>query len=135
MTDDTAKPTPACPRCSTVGTKAPPGLLEWEVWCPMCGMSYAVCPACGLPYTAPMSPYCRDNHEAPLEYHPFIPYFDFALGAQVDSLRQRHKLMREAHVDYRDKPSVGELSKRADKANERRREEARDRPRGRIYSR
>jgi hypothetical protein len=73
-----------------------------------------------------MSPFCRDRHEPPTTYHPFIPYFDFALGKQIDSLAQRHREMRSAHVDYRDKPSKATLGERA----ERRQHEKQERDRG-----
>lgn len=140
VTDWRLEPRP-CPRCQTIGVQLG-DQLEHERWCGECQLAFAVCLTCGTPYTAPMSPYCRDGHEAPLEYHPFIPYFDFALGKQVDSLRERHKLMREAHVDYRDKPSVGQLAERRDRQEQRRQERERghapggsNRPSGRIFSR
>lgn len=131
-----------CPRCCTTGEAPADRSVDFERWCPSCQMWFAVCEKCGKSYTAPMSPYCKDGHEAPLEYHPFIPYFDFALGKQVDSLRERHKLMREANVDYRDKPSKGQLAERADREAQRRQERERghapggsNRPSGRIFSR
>jgi hypothetical protein len=71
-----------------------------------------------------MSPYCKDGHAAPTTYHPFIPYFDFALGVEVTSLAERHKHMRNAHVDYRDKPSKAQLSERAERARHRAKEQA-----------
>lgn len=55
----------------------------------------------------------------------FVPYFDYGLGVQVNSLAERWTHMRRNGLQYRDLPSKGELSARADKAAERRKEEAR----------
>lgn len=55
----------------------------------------------------------------------FTPYFDFALGQQVDSLPERKKAMRNLHLDYRDKVDRGTLSARRDRIEEQKREQAR----------
>jgi hypothetical protein len=51
-------------------------------------------------------------------YHPFAPYFDIALGCEVTSLAHRWRLMKEHHLDYRDKMSPGDLSARLDRIHE-----------------
>lgn len=137
---DTAKRGPLCPTCGQLGYRGDG--LDHERFCAQCHRWFAYCEKCDKAYTAPMSPFCRDNHEAPLEYHPFIPYFDFALGKQIDSLAQRHREMRSAHLDYRDKPSKGQLAERADRAQQRRQEQQRghaaggdNRPSGKVFSR
>lgn len=80
------------------------------------------CEKCGAAYGIGQSPYCRDGHQPVGSYHPFIGYFDIALGAQVDSLAQRKRLMKAAGVDYRDKMSPGDLSARADRIADQKRE-------------
>lgn len=57
-------------------------------------------------------------NKPPTTYHPFKHYFDIGLGAEVTSLAQRRRLMKEAHFDFRDHPSAGEESARRDKRNE-----------------
>jgi hypothetical protein len=57
-----------------------------------------------------------------LTHHPFIPYFDFALGKQIDSHAQRWTEMKAAKVDYRDKLSKGDLSARRDKVEQQKRD-------------
>lgn len=74
-------------------------------------------------------------HEPTLSYHPFIPYFDIALGEEVTSLGERWTKMkgettcdgelRRERLEYRDKVSPGELSARRDRMQERRKEEVR----------
>jgi hypothetical protein len=130
-----------CPRCQTLGVQRG-DQLEHERWCGVCQLAFAVCVKCGTSYTAPMSPYCKDGHAAPLTYHPFIPYFDFALGVQVNSLAERKRHMRNAHVDYRDKPSKSQLSERAERKMHERQERDRGhapggerRSSGRVFSR
>lgn len=51
-------------------------------------------------------------------YHPFIPYFDYALGADITSIAQRRRVMKSINVDFRDHPSKGEESARRDKRND-----------------
>jgi len=144
MAEEAAKDAPGCPRCGTIG-KTPSGSLieNHQTWyCVMCEMEFSYCRACALAWTAPMSPFCRDKHEPPTTYHPFISYFDFALGVEVTSLAERHKHMRNAHVDYRDKLTKGQLAERADRAQQRRQEQDRghapggsNRTSGKVYSR
>lgn len=55
----------------------------------------------------------------------FTPYFDIGLGEYIESLPQRRKLMRDAHMDYRDKMSPGDLSARRDRVEAERQERAR----------
>lgn len=91
------------------------------------GRTIGPCRVCGLPLAVGEQG-CIVTirpHEPVLQYHPFIPYFDFALGVQVNSHAERWKHMRNAHVDYRDKPSAGELSARKDRVMARRKEEGR----------
>lgn len=74
-------------------------------------------------------------HEPVGVYHPFTPYFDFALGVEVTSLAHRWSLMkgeidrdtgeRRGQLDYRDKMSAGELSARRDRVEAERKERAR----------
>lgn len=84
-----------------------------------------VCDTCGQTYGIGQSPYCKDGHGFVQTHHPFIPYFDFALGEQVDSLARRKRLMRDKHLDYRDKPRPGDLSARRDRIEETKKERAR----------
>jgi hypothetical protein len=85
------------------------------------------CEVCGLPLRVGEQGciYTVRPHEPVGSYHPFTEYFDFALGEHVTSLAQRHRLMRTAHLDYRDKISTGEISARKDRAHEKRKEQAR----------
>ena len=78
---------------------------------------YSVSGCCSAPVTI----YNRPANS----YNPFKHYFDIGLGAEVTSLAQRRRLMKEAGFDFRDHPSVGEESARRDKRNEGRREKAR----------
>jgi hypothetical protein len=54
-------------------------------------------------------------------HKPFIAYDDFALGAHVTSHAERNRLMREGHLEYREKIGKGELSARRDRAEQERR--------------
>lgn len=78
------------------------------------------------------------EHEPVGVYHPFIPYFDIALGEQVDSHAQRWRLMKQREdpatgeivrerLEYRDKMSKGDLSARHDRIHERLVREGRER--------
>ena len=93
------------------------------------------CERCGAALTVGCSSACRDLHAPVGNYHPFIPYFDFALGQEVTSLAQRWGFMkgeidretgeRRGQLEYRDKMSAGELSARRDRVEAQRRERAR----------
>jgi hypothetical protein len=86
-----------------------------------------LCQVCGLPIAVGQQP-CITTirpHEWVGSYRPFTPYFDFALGQEVTSHAHRWRLMKEAHVDYRDKMSPGDLSARLDRVEAQKREEAR----------
>jgi hypothetical protein len=112
---------PLCPRCETPGTRENDHVvLEYEWWCKRCEQTFALCPKCNTPYTAPMSPLCRDFHQAPQAYHVFTAYFDIGLGVEITSLAQRKRIMKENHMDYRDKMKPGEVSAREDRSRERR---------------
>jgi len=56
------------------------------------------CDRCGQEYGIGEFPFCP--HGVPMEYHPFRPRFDIALGKQVNSLGERWKFMREKKLDY-----------------------------------
>jgi hypothetical protein len=84
------------------------------------------CEKCGLVYGVGESPACKDGHTRVASYHPFTHYFDFALGEEVTSLAQRRRLMRQNHLDYRDKMSAGDLSARRDRVHEEGKERGRD---------
>lgn len=58
----------------------------------------------------------RDAHSKGFE-----PYFDIGLGRYVTGWGDIRKGMREEHLDFREHPTRGELSARADKMNEARR--------------
>ncbi len=87
----------------------------------------APCQVCGLPLRVGEQGciYTIRPHEPVGRYDPFIPYFDFALGEYVESHAHRWRLMKEHHVDYRDKMSPGDLSARKDRVHELRKERAR----------
>jgi hypothetical protein len=131
--DEDLEYAPCCPRCHAHSTQ-PDGIGNW--WCAVCERWFHVCEKCGKPYTAPMSPLCRDNHEMTGSYRPFTPYFDIALGQQVDSHGQRMRLMRgettcdgdeiRPRLEYRDHPSKGDLAARRDRLHERRKAEGRE---------
>ncbi len=79
---------------------------------------FAPCPTCGAPV--------ENDWMAPSrQSHPFASYFDWGLGVEVTSLGQRHQLMRENALDYRDKLKPGDISARNDRINERKKEEGR----------
>jgi len=91
------------------------------------GRAIEPCAVCGLPLAvgeqgciATIRP-----HEPVLTYRPFTPYFDFALGQQIDSHAQRWRVMRQKKLDYRDKMDKGTLSARRDRIEEERKERAR----------
>lgn len=66
---------------------------------------------------------------------PFVAYFDFALGKQINGLGDRRQAMKGEYdphtgkvwgqLDYRDKMSKGDLSARDDRVQEQKRIEAR----------
>lgn len=122
-----------CPTCGRPGV-GPDESTGINYWCEPCQDWFARCGKCGATYTAPQSPYCRDGHGGALSYHPFIPYFDIALGVQVDSLAQRWRLMKpemdgdevsRGRLDYREKMSKGDLSARQDRIHQQLQERAR----------
>lgn len=58
-------------------------------------------------------------------YVPFNPYYDEGLDVEVTGRQHRQRVMRDLKVDYRDRPSPGDLSARRDKMMERRKERLR----------
>lgn len=96
-----------------------------------------ICESCGVVWGVGQSYLCKEGHGFVNGYHPFIPYFDFALGAQVGSLAQRWSMMKRQEdgeglvvrerLEYRDKMSPGEITARKDRLRDRAREEARRR--------
>lgn len=84
-----------------------------------------VCSQCGDLIAIGDSPSCKDGHASVLPYHPFIPYFDFALGEYVSSHAARWTHMKRLHMDYRDKMSPGDLSARLDRIADQKRAQAR----------
>ena len=86
------------------------------------------CESCGVEYGIGCSPYCKDQH-APVTRTPkcdhFAPYFDIGLGADVEAPDQRRRLMRQHHLDYRDKMRPGALSARRDRIEQQKREASR----------
>ena len=89
------------------------------------GDEQIVCVRCGVAYGVGQSPYCQDAHDFVAGYHPFTPYFDFALGREITSHAERWKAMKELHVDYRDKMSAGDLSARQDRVHAEQKERTR----------
>jgi len=89
----------------------------------------AICPRCGAVITVGMWPVCDlargKDHGVSVQTDPFVQHFDFALGAEVTSLGDRRRLMKDLHLDYRDKMSAGDLSARRDRVEAAKREEAR----------
>ncbi len=95
------------------------------------------CQVCGKPLTIGQQGCIVRvvEHEPVGVYHPFIPYFDFALGREVTSLAERWRFMRgeidresgerRGQLDYRDKMSPGDLSARRDRLEQERKEQAR----------
>jgi predicted amidophosphoribosyltransferase len=102
-------------------------LPSYDLKCQSCGRNwerfstiaarYDPCESCGGAVT--------QEFKHSVQATPFSPYFDVALGVHVSSLAERWKHMRNAHVDYRDKLSPGQLSARRDRIEERKKEEAR----------
>lgn len=86
---------------------------EWERWSTIAAR-YDPCEDCGGAV--------EQLFKHSVQATPFVPYFDLGLGVQVDSLAQRWKHMRNLKMDYRDKPSKGDLSARTDRAMARRKE-------------
>lgn len=95
-----------------------------------------LCEVCGLPITVGQWPCVKTvrPHGPSVQNTVFIPYFDVALGVQVDSLAQRWRLMRpemdgdhvvRGQLDYREKMSKGDLSARKDRIYQQKREELR----------
>jgi hypothetical protein len=83
-----------------------------------------LCSVCGQPIAVgqwPCISRIRD-HAPTLAYHPFIPYFDVALGRQIDSHADRWTAMKTAKVDYRDKLDKGTLSARRDRIEQEKKE-------------
>jgi hypothetical protein len=85
---------------------------------------WEVCERCGTAFGIGCSPFCRDAHEPPLKYFPFTHYFDIGLGVEVTSWAQRRRVMKEQHMDFRDKMSKGALSARLDRIHEQKKREA-----------
>lgn len=48
----------------------------------------------------------------------FEPYFDIGLGVDVNGAGDRRAAMRKLNADYREPPSLGDRSARADRINE-----------------
>ena len=84
-----------------------------------------LCTVCGLPLASGDWPciYTIRPHGKSVQTAPFTPYFDVGLGEYVTSLGQRRALMKEHHLDYRDKVSHGELSARRDRIEEQKKRE------------
>lgn len=95
------------------------------------------CSVCGLPLAVGDWP-CVTTirpHGKSVQTTPFVAYFDFALGKQIDSLGDRHQAMKGTYdphtgkvwgqLDYRDKMSKGDLSARDDRVREQKRIERR----------
>ena len=89
---------------------------EWERVCAVADR-YAPCEECG----GSVEQIWRHS----VQNTPFPAYFDYGLGVEVTSLGQRHALMREYHLDYRDKKTPGDQSARQDRIREQERERAR----------
>lgn len=95
------------------------------------------CTVCGLPLAVGQQG-CIIRivpHEPVPVYHPFIAYFDLAMGEQIDSHGQRMRMMRgekncdgdeiRPRLEYRDHVSRGEQSARHDRIRERQKAEGR----------
>jgi hypothetical protein len=74
-----------------------------------------ICETCGKELHLSEHPFCPHGFKTVTEYRPFRPYFDFALGAQITSLAQWNRTMREKHADLTDSMSPGRISARKDK--------------------
>jgi len=81
------------------------------------------CEKCGAEITIGAWPWCP--HGKPAPQYVFQPYFDIGLGREITSYADRWKAMRELNVQYRDLPSKGDLSARADRAHEARKAQGR----------
>lgn len=81
------------------------------------------CQICGRPLLVGQWPCIRTPraHSPVGAYVPFKPYFDIALGRQINSLADRWRAKRELHCDEVDGLSRGDLSAVHDRARERRR--------------
>lgn len=89
-----------------------------------------VCERCGKTLHIGDYPFCSHGRPTTEEYRPFRPYFDIALGAEITSLAQWNRTMREKHADLGDGLSKGEMSARRDKREANRREDVRNGRRG-----
>jgi hypothetical protein len=83
------------------------------------------CEKCGKTLEIGEFPFCGHGFPGTREYRPFRPYFDVALGAEVTSLAQWNRTMREKHADLTDSPSKGQLSARKDRCEQDRQERRR----------
>lgn len=83
-----------------------------------------ICSVCGLPVASGEMAciYTVRPHGPLAQRSGFTAYFDIGLGAEVTSLGQRHQLMRQNKLDYRDKMSPGDLSARRDRMREQQRD-------------
>jgi hypothetical protein len=96
---------------------------NYDVRCPNCGDyerfkriadRHDPCDRC----SAIVEPVMRSS----VPHHPFKPYFDLSLGAEVTSNHQRNQVARRLHADMRDSLSKGDLSARRDKIEQHRRD-------------
>lgn len=83
------------------------------------------CDTCGKLLAFSEHPFCPHGFATVSEYRPFKPFFDVGLGAQITSLAQWNRTMKEKHADLTDSPSKGKLSARLDRCHEDRKERAR----------
>lgn len=98
----------------------------YDVRCPRCGESERICPiasrrdpcSCGSPIEIIYKPDTK--------WVPFAPYFDIALGKQVNTLADRWRFMRAKGLQYADKMSPGDVSARKDRIEQQKREQARE---------
>jgi hypothetical protein len=83
-----------------------------------------LCSVCGLPLAVGDWPCVATirPHGKSVQTNAFVTYFDIGLGVQIDSLGQRWRVMKDQHVDYRDKLSRGDLSARRDRIEQQKRE-------------
>lgn len=67
-------------------------------------------------------PFCP--HGTSVQTNAFASYFDWGLGRPITGLGDRHRAMRELHLDYRDLISPGENRARRDRAEQQQKDAA-----------
>lgn len=98
-----------CQRCET----------EEEIFAPMAERHAQSCERCGEPLRLILRP---TPHYDPTQQDT---YYDEGLGVEITGRDHRRRVMRDLKCDHRERPRPGDMSARADRCNELRKERAR----------